>query len=185
MDQPGPAVWTGQKCQDPVQTCLPPMPLFFPPHQANPVTADTAERKVTARWQDSGICSSCTTGKSSVMTQSSLPDLHAESCPLPTRVFPATCGACTGRQSRGLSSSVGVGSKQREGTGGHPCLEKLLAQSGPQHPPLQTGVVQLACLTTGVLVVVSGTGWRGFAGWMLCHGSHLCIPVLCSLECSV
>lgn len=144
---PAPQPGTGQKCQDPVQTCLPPMSLFFPPHQANPVKADTAERKVTARWQDSGICSSCTTGKSSVMTQSSLPDLHTEPCPLPTWVFPATCGACTGRQSRGLSSSVGAGSKQREGTGGHSCLEKLLAQPGPQLPPLQTGLAHLACLS--------------------------------------
>lgn len=108
---PAPQPGTGRKCQDPVQTCLPPMSLFSPPHQANPLEADTAERKVTTRWQGSRICSSCTTGKPSVMTQSSLPDLHTEPCPHSTWAFPATCGACAGRQSRGLSSSVGVGGK--------------------------------------------------------------------------
>lgn len=60
---------SGHKCQD-SSSDLPPStaPVLFPPHHADTVKADTAERKVT-RWQASGICSSCTTGMSSVMAQ--------------------------------------------------------------------------------------------------------------------
>lgn len=109
-----------------MQIRLPPTPQFFPPHQADPVRADTAERKVTT-WQDSGVCSSCTTGMPFVTTtQSSLPDLHTKPWPRPTWVFPATWGHAQEGKGRGFllphpsAASVGVGSKQRDGIGGLP-----------------------------------------------------------------
>lgn len=91
VDQPSPTA-QGGSARIQVQICLPPTPSFFPPHHADRVKADTAERKV-ARWQASGIYSSCTTGMSSVMTQSSLPAPNTKPCPYPTWAGPATCGA--------------------------------------------------------------------------------------------
>lgn len=123
MDQPGPTA-QGGSARIQVQICLPPTPSFFPPHHADPVKADTAERKV-ARWQASGIYSSCTTGMSSVMTQSSLPALNTEPCPHPTWAGPATCGGMNRKARAGafsspaVSSSVDVGSK-RMGLETHP-----------------------------------------------------------------
>lgn len=66
--QPAPQVG-GESTRIQAQTCLPPGPLFFPPHHTAPVEADAAEIKAI-RWQASEISSSCSTGMSSVTTQS-------------------------------------------------------------------------------------------------------------------
>lgn len=184
MPSPAPQPRAGRRVRIPVQTCLPPMPQFFPPHQADPVRADAAERKVTT-WQVSGVCSSCTTGMSFVTTQSRLPDLHTKPWPHPTWVVPATWGRV--QEGRGrvfflpnpAAASVGVGRKQTGGIGGPPLpLPPPGApgkSAGPAGAPASASANwddPLGPSVPGVLLgVASGTGWRGFEGWVLCHGS--------------
>lgn len=154
--------------------------------------ADTAERKVT-RWQASGICSSCTTGMSSVMAQP--PCFEHRALPPPHLGWPCHLwGHVQEDKGRGFllphpaPASTSVGSKQRDGIGGPPLplpppgtLERQpLAQPGPQLLHLQMGMIHVACpCHRHVGGVVNSTRQRGFKGWVLCHGSkspmHPCL----------
>ena len=110
------------------------------------VKADAAEIKVT-RWQASGLCSSCSTGMPSVMTQSSLGLCTRRPSPSPPG-WPGTPGGLPQRGWAGVSphpapASVGVGSKERVEIGVPPLplpppgfRESPLAQPGPQLPHL-------------------------------------------------
>lgn len=92
-------------------------------------------------------------------------------------------------------ASAGVGSKQRDGIGGPPLPlslsgipESLLAQPGPQLLHLQMGMIHLACLCHGHMgEVANSTGQGGDLkdGCYAMEVSHLCVPILGSLDNSV
>lgn len=173
-----------------VHICFPPTPLFFPPHHADPVKADAAEIKVTRR-QASGIRSSCTTGMSSVMTRSSLPALHTQSCPHPS------CGTGTRKARAGVfptpTQLLPQGVRRVNGGMGlesHSCLCLPRGSwKGPQPRPglsfcrhKQNDPTWPACVTGRLVGVVSVTGGGDLKG--RCYAvevSPLCLPVLASL----
>lgn len=140
---PSPTAWGGS-ARIQVQICFPPTPLFFPPHHANPVKADAAEIKVT-RWQASGMCS-CTTGTSSVRTQSRLPALCPEPCLHPS----PPVGHTPERQGQGSffpspSSCCGGCGEYTEGWDWSP----IPASASPRDPGKAPGPAQASASASG------------------------------------